>query len=70
MMYCAAFGCKHDSARYRVVFFLIPLEKQTVVNGFTIEGGLVGRPSDMLDFVWPILKSRVLKLIYFHQLMG
>ena len=24
----------------------------------------------MLDFVRPILKSRVLKLIYFHQLMG
>ena len=24
----------------------------------------------MLDFVWPILKSRVLKLIYFHRLMG
>ena len=23
---------------------------------------------DMPDFVWPILKSRVLKLIYFHQL--
>ena len=24
----------------------------------------------MLDFVQPILKSRILKLIYFHQLMG
>ena len=24
----------------------------------------------MLDFVRPILKRRVLKLIYFHQLMG
>ena len=24
----------------------------------------------MVDFVQPILKSRVLKLIYFHQLMG
>ena len=24
----------------------------------------------MVDFVRPILKSRVLKLIYFHQLMG
>ena len=24
----------------------------------------------MLDFVRPILKSRVFKLIYFHQLMG
>ena len=33
-------------------------------------GGLVGSPRDMLDFIRPILKSRVLKLIYFHQLMG
>ena len=33
-------------------------------------GGLVGSPRDMLDFVRPVLKSRVLKLIYFHQLMG
>ena len=33
-------------------------------------GGLVGSPLDLLDFVRPILKSRVLKLIYFHQLMG
>ena len=33
-------------------------------------GGLVESPRDMQDFVWPILKSRLLKLIYFHQLMG
>ena len=33
-------------------------------------GVLVGSPRDMLDFVRPIFKSLVLKLIYFHQLMG
>ena len=32
-------------------------------------GGLVRRPRHMIDFVRPILKSHVLKLIYFHQLM-
>ena len=36
----------------------------------SVAGGLVGCPRHMLDFVRPILKSRVLKLIYFHQLMG
>ena len=39
-------------------------------NGFTIAGGLIGSPRNMLDFVKPILKSCILKLIYFHQLMG
>ena len=39
-------------------------------NVFTIAGGLVGHPRDMLDFLWPILKSCVFKLIYFHQQMG
>ena len=33
MLYFAAFGCKHYSARYRELsFFRFPLEKQTVVK--------------------------------------
>ena len=32
--------------------------------------GLVGSQRDIHDFVQPILKISVLKLIYFHQLMG
>ena len=33
MLLCAAFACKHDSARYyRELSFLCPLEKQIVVK--------------------------------------
>ena len=64
MLYCAAFGCKHDSVRYRVVFFSISSGK-TDSSEFTIVGGLDGSLHGMLDFVQLISKSRVLKLIYF-----
>ena len=53
-----------DSAWYRVVFFSISSGKKTVVK--QLRAGWL----DMLDFVRPILKSLVLKLIYFDQLMG
>ena len=50
-----------------VVFFS---EKQTVVKQWIHNCGEAGSPCNMLDFVRPILKSHVLKIIYFHQLMG
>ena len=48
------------------------LEAGWKLVGSWLEAGLklVGSPRDMLDFVRPIFKSRVLKLIYFQQLMG
>ena len=69
MLYCAAFGCKHDSARYiELSFFRFPLEK--IDSSEAINSQLRAGWLDMLDFVRPILKSRILKLIYFQQLMG
>ena len=59
-LYCVTFGCNHDSARHRELsFFRFPVKKKT-------------DSSEAMDlqFVWPILKSLVMKLIYFHQLMG
>ena len=40
--YCAAFGCKHDSAKYRELSFLFPLEKQTVVKQWIHNCGQAG----------------------------
>ena len=45
-------------------------DSSEVMNSQNFAGGLVGSPQDMLDFVRPILKNHVLKLIYFHQLNG
>ena len=67
MLYWAAFGCKHDSAMCRELSFLFPLEKQTVVKQLIHN---CGRAGWKLDFVRPILKNRILKLICLHQLMG
>ena len=68
--YCATFGCKYDSAKYRVVFFHFLWKNKTLVKQWFHNCGQAGwKRRDMLDFVWPILKSRVLKFIYFHQLM-
>ena len=56
--------CKHDSARYRELSLFISSGKtdsSETMNSQFGAGGQVGSPRDMLDFVHPILKSRVLK---------
>ena len=57
--YYAALGCKHDLASYRELSF------------FSVSSGKTDNSEAMNSQLRAgILKSRVLKFIYFHQLMG